>query len=167
MNKQHSYRRRRLFVDPEVQSGMLSRLVVYWLCSALFITLPLAFVYTLMDSSMLWINHVVDVWVFHWPIFATMTVMFPFAYYDLLKFSNRFVGPIFRLRAELTNIFETGETRRIKFRTKDYWQDVAEGFNRLVTRIDELEQQLAKEQPPVSHESKAVPQDSQTVPQDS
>lgn len=141
MNK---FRRCRLFVDKEVQTGILKRIVIYWLFSVLFITLPVAFVYTIFDSSRLWITHYVDVWKQHWPLFATMTLMVPFAFYDFLKYSNRFVGPIYRLRTELKRIDTTGELRSIKFRDKDFWSDLATGFSRLTLRISELEKKLAK-----------------------
>lgn len=142
MQKRHL--RRRYFVDPKVQTGLLKRIAFYWTASILFLTLPIAFAKVLAEPSVFFLDHIVNVFTTHWPVLAMLMFFLPFAMNDAIKFSNRFTGPVFRLRSELRN-FEAGQCLKpIKFRQGDYWHDLAEGINRVGKRLNELEEQRTK-----------------------
>ena len=130
-------------VDGRVQRGIVVRLLVYWAFCLFFMVLPLAFARTFAEPETLWTTHLVQVCFDNLPVFATMSLVLPLAIYDVLKFSNRIVGPVFRLRRELEK-FQAGEDfEEISIREKDFWMDLSDGFNSLTKRISELETQLA------------------------
>ena len=131
--------RRRFFIDPDVQTGLLKRLVFYWVASLLFLTLPIAFAKTVSDPNVFFLNHVADVYLTHWPVLVMLMFFLPFAMNDALKYSNRFAGPIYRLRCELKNFEDGNRLKPIKFRNGDFWHDLASGINRVTARLNELE----------------------------
>lgn len=134
--------RKRYFIDPAVQAGLMKRLVVYIGASMIFLTLPLAFAKTVMHPEIMFTEHVLTVYATHWPILLMMVAFLPFALNDAVRFSNRFAGPIYRLRCELKRFENSQPMNRIKFRKRDFWHDLAESMNRVSTRISELETQL-------------------------
>lgn len=131
------------FIDNEVQTGLLRRLAMYWFASILFITLPLAFIKMATQPNVFFLDHVADVFYVHWPLLGMLVLFLPMAMNDAIKYSNRFAGPVYRMRTELKK-FDLGEpVPRIKLREHDYWHDLAEGINRVTARLNELESQLA------------------------
>lgn len=138
-------KRKSLFVDSTVQTGIIWRLVIYSFAGTLFIVLSLAFAKTFAEPERLFIDHVVNVCRQHWPVFLAGMALLPFAIYDVIKFSNRFVGPIYRIRQELKSFSAGKELRKITFREKDFWTDLSDGLNGLTERIQELEQKMAED----------------------
>lgn len=131
--------RKRLFVDKYAQGTVLLRIFVYWFSCLLFASVPLVIVRTVAEPDRLLVAHVAPVWSQYWPILITTTLLLPFLLYDALKVTNRFAGPIFRLRRELRRFEEGAEIGPIRFRDRDFWQDLAEQTNRLVERVEEAE----------------------------
>lgn len=137
-------KRRQLFIDPQVQTPLVKRLLVYWLAMAAFVTLPIAISQTIAQPNRLLYQHYLDTLRSHWPILLTLSVMLPFLIYDTLKFSNRFAGPMFRMRREL-NRFAQGETiPPIRLRPNDFWRDFAVQLNDLMERVRAAEQKAAE-----------------------
>ncbi len=132
--------RQRYYVDTEVQFDLLKRIVYYGLASILFLTLPIAFAKTLSEPDIFFIDHIGNVFRNHWPVLMMAVFFIPFAMNDVLKFSNRFVGPIYRIRAELKNFEIGGKLKPIAFRDDDYWHDLASGLNKIRQRLNELEE---------------------------
>ena len=137
-------KRKYRFVDHSVQTGIIRRLVFYSIAGTLFIVLSLAFAQTFGEPEQLFVDHVANVCRKNWPVFLAGMALIPFAIYDVIKFSNRFLGPIYRLRQELKSFSAGQELRRITFREKDFWTDLSDGVNRLTERIQELEQEAAE-----------------------
>ena len=134
--------RSRTFIDPEVQTAIVYRVMTYWLAGIMFILMPLTLSNTLMDPSVHIVSHFCGVVVRYWPILLMMFLLLPLAIYDVNRFSNRFVGPIYRVRKVLEDFEETGKLEHFKFREKDYWQDLATQLNAVSSRISELENEL-------------------------
>jgi hypothetical protein len=85
------------------------------------------------------------------PLLLVMFMLIPVYLRDVLKVSNRFAGPMKRLRATLRDLADGKVGQRMKFRPGDFWQETAEDFNRfyakyneLKRRCEELEQRLAE-----------------------
>jgi len=139
MNKS---KRKQTFIDPEVQTAIIKRIVTYWLAGIMFILMPLTLSNTWMQPDVHIVSHFTSVVMQYWPILLMMFLLLPLAVYDVNRFSNRFVGPIYRLRKVLENFEETGKLEKFKFREKDYWQDLAGQINSVSQRIEELERKL-------------------------
>ncbi len=78
----------------------------------------------------------------YWPVVLMMFIMLPVVLYDVNRFSNRFAGPIYRVRKELEKFEETGQIPKIKFREKDYWQDLAVQMNIVSEHMRQLENEV-------------------------
>ncbi len=131
--------RRQLWVDPDVQGLILRRVVLYWIACLLFVSIPHAIVLSFTDPSRIFFQHVGDVWIQYWPILLTATILLPFVLYDALRFSNRFAGPVYRLRRELKNYIQGESYKDIKFREGDYWPDLADCCNQIVRKAENSE----------------------------
>jgi hypothetical protein len=68
--------------------------------------------------------------------------VFPAFMLDTIRFSNRFVGPISRLRRHLIELSQDGETSDISFRDNDFWQTVAVEFNHVNARFRAQQQEI-------------------------
>ncbi|MCA9232241.1 MAG: hypothetical protein KDA57_16455 [Planctomycetales bacterium] len=138
-------RRRKYYVDNQVQSALVGRVIRYWLLS-LFIVGTLTFLGWMFVypgiGSLVGPGAVLPeaVPVFVMGIISTCLLL-PWALRDLIRFSNRFVGPILRIRRVMKEFAEGKAVAAIHLREGDYWQDLADVFNQLLERYqtDELE----------------------------
>jgi nitrogen fixation/metabolism regulation signal transduction histidine kinase len=72
------------------------------------------------------------------PILAVMFLLLPVFLRDTLKMSNRFAGPMYRLRTALRMVSEKESCGPIKFRKGDFWQDAASDFNTMLGELQML-----------------------------
>ncbi len=78
------------------------------------------------------------------PIILTSLVLVPLVMLDVVATSNRFVGPLFRMRRSMRELASGQPVEPIHFREKDFWKDVANEFNLVLARVQELEKELAE-----------------------
>ncbi len=134
--------RKRLSVDDQVQGAISRRLGLYFCTALVFMLLPSTIARTFLEPERLFLTHLWDVIWEYWPLLLTLTAAMPFVFYDTLKLSNRFAGPIYRLRRQLQR-FGSGEViSPIKFRDDDFWQDLATEVNTLLERVRAAEEPL-------------------------
>ncbi|MCH7729704.1 MAG: hypothetical protein IH991_25015, partial [Planctomycetes bacterium] len=69
------------------------------------------------------------------PTMLAMLVLAPIFIRDLCKMSNRFVGPMARLRRAMHDLANGSEVSPIHFRKRDFWQEMAHDFNRIAKQI--------------------------------
>jgi hypothetical protein len=62
--------------------------------------------------------------------------LLPVAVVDMILFSNRFAGPILRLRQGLQGLAKGREGRPIRFRSGDLCQDLGHDFNLVLERVN-------------------------------
>jgi nitrate/nitrite-specific signal transduction histidine kinase len=131
-------------VDHDVQGGLLGKAACYWLLS-------LAVVGSLNILGWIFVAPGIDVLVQmrqHLPsLFGTLFValvssliVLPVLLYDLTKYTNRFAGPIYRLQRGMNDVADGKFVPPMVFRDGDSWQDLADSFNRIVARLEVLEQ---------------------------
>ena len=68
--------------------------------------------------------------------------IFPAFLLDTIRFSNRFVGPVGRLRRYLRQLGEEGNTEPLNFRGGDFWAEMAEEYNVVAKRVDDQEKEI-------------------------
>jgi hypothetical protein len=51
-------------------------------------------------------------------------------------FTNHIAGPIFRLIREMQKLSTNGTSERVVFRKNDYFQDLADAYNKVVDRVE-------------------------------
>jgi hypothetical protein len=122
-------RRKQLFLD-RVQSVLIMRVISYWLFCLLAGMLMACLWLAWSDppaSSGEMLNRVLHT---YGPVFAATLIVVPLVVVDVLRLSNRFVGPAHRLRQALKQAAEGQAVRPIQFRENDFWRDAADNFNR-------------------------------------
>ncbi len=134
-------RRARSFVDPEVQGGLLRKIAIHW--TLLFVVNALALViwvrmFEQPESS--WTATFGDCVRRFLPFFVITILLIPAFIWDTLKITNRFAGPILRLRSAIASASRGQTVEPLHFRNNDFWQEIAEDFNGLVKRQQENHQ---------------------------
>jgi methyl-accepting chemotaxis protein len=135
-----------LFVDRQVQGALLFRIAVYWCFSVLAVCLITLCVQAISypDRQFLEYFAFTDFFVQYAPIVLASLVLVPLIMFDVVATSNRFVGPLLRMRRSMRALAGGQEVEPIYFREKDFWQDVAQEFNLVVGHVEELKQELAE-----------------------
>jgi nitrogen fixation/metabolism regulation signal transduction histidine kinase len=54
---------------------------------------------------------------------------------DFVQFTNRFAGPVLRLRAAMRQVARGEAAPPLSFRDDDFWQELAADFNRIAARL--------------------------------
>jgi len=138
-----SIQRKRYLVDRPIQLQIAGRVAIYWGAGMMFVILPLALIRTI--SGGLFANNILHVCSDYWPVFAMMLALLPFAIVDSIRFSNKFAGPIYRLRTDLKRYEEGEKIEPIRFREGDCYTDLPDSINALISKVDDLESMVAKE----------------------
>ncbi len=138
--------RRRLFVDRQVQGALLFRIAIYWCFSVFAICLITLCGQAIMYPNRPFLDYFAfgDFFVQYGPIIVTSLVLVPLVMVDVVATSNRFVGPLFRMRRSMRALAAGEPVEPIYFRDKDFWKDVANEFNLVLVRVEELEKELAE-----------------------
>ena len=136
------FRRRTHFVDKDVQGALAIRVIVYWAACLWGIFCVLAGFPVFVTS---WLappgvpspgEIVADTWSDFWPAMLASLLMLPLLIKDVIRTSNRFVGPFFRLRGAMRKLAEGEPVADIRFRKNDFWYEVAEDFNKIAARVN-------------------------------
>ncbi len=137
-------KRRQLFVDQKVQGALVLRAALYWVCSLVTMTLILISWRMLTGPARAIHTHLDDLWYQYAPAVVVSLVLLPIIVYDSVRMSNRFAGPMYRLRRCLRQLAAGERIQPIHFREGDFWHDFADDFNQLLARVEQLEAQAAK-----------------------
>lgn len=129
--------RGRLYIDRDVQRALVVQLIKHWLIFVTVLTGILFALETLSDPQISFSRHFTSLWQRHAPLLIVIVALFPVFAYDSIKLSNRFAGPILRLRNALRESAFGAEAKPIHFRKDDFWQDIAASYNVLVERLNE------------------------------
>ena len=136
--------RRKLFVDAHVQGALLYRIAIYWCFSVLAICLITLCAQAITHPNKAFLDYFAfsDFFVQYGVVVLTSLVLVPLIMFDVVAISNRFVGPLFRMRRSMRELAAGEEVEPIHFRAKDYWQEVAQEFNLVLARVQHLEKEL-------------------------
>ena len=58
-----------------------------------------------------------------------------------MKLSNRFAGPVMRLRESINSLAQGEPVKELTFRDNDFWRELSEDFNRIAQRTNSTEAQ--------------------------
>ncbi len=131
--------RTRLLVDPKVQWSIAGRVFLHWLLFFICITAISSMVRMFSAvGEQPFAEAVRSALIAQIPIVGVMLMLLPVFLRDTLKLSNRFAGPMYRLRTALQGLKEARAVEPIKFRTGDFWQEAAADFNFLLQEIKQL-----------------------------
>jgi len=131
----HKRVRKRLFVDAKVQGTFVLRVVCYWFLCLGTITLMLLCWRVLTGPARLFYTHLDELWYQFGPALVASFVLLPLIIVDVIRVSNRLVGPLLRLRGSMRDLARGEKVRPIRFRRGDFWPEFAEEFNALLERV--------------------------------
>ncbi len=135
--------RKQLFVDPKVQGALVLRVVLYWVVCVITITLMLLCWRILTGPARMFYTHFGEMWFYYGPAVVASSLLLPLVIVDIVRMSNRFTGPLLRLRRGMRALARGEAVEPIRFRDEDYWQEFAQEFNTLAAKLrgtgDDLE----------------------------
>jgi hypothetical protein len=128
-------RRKRSFVDPTVQGGLVLRIAIYWVVFMIDVALALASWWLLASPARDFNPSLREMWCVYAPVLVVSLLLLPLAILDTIRFSNRFVGPLVRLRRSMRQLACGNHVAPITFRRTEFWQDLADDFNAVLERV--------------------------------
>jgi hypothetical protein len=148
------YQRSRILVDPKVQWSIAGRILCHWGMFLLCLVSIGTMVRVIAGAGS---QPFAESWqaamVAQIPNLGVMLLLLPVFLRDTLKLSNRFAGPMYRLRTALRTVAENKPCSKIKFRDGDFWMEAATDFNTVLGKLetlqaenDALKKQLALEE---------------------
>ena len=134
--------RKKTFIDSKVQGALVRRLMLHWLVF-FAASSAIAFCLQVLSNPFLSIgNHAQNLWWTHGPFLMVMVFLLPVFVIDTIRISHRFAGPIHRLRNTIRGIANGEPTPALKFRDFDFWQGLADDFNRMVARLSKRDEPM-------------------------
>jgi hypothetical protein len=132
-------KRRRVFIDSNVQGALARRILLHWV-TFLFVASVAAFLLQVLTDPFRPIQeHARNLWQTQGPFLLVMAFLLPVFVVDTIKLSHRFAGPIYSLRRAMREIADGQSPRRLRFRHNDFWHDLCDDFNAMLTRVGLLD----------------------------
>ena len=70
-----------------------------------------------------------ETWVYCGPVVIVYLLLMPLVAVDMIRFSNRIVGPMLRLRRSMRQLARGQHVKPLAFRDNDMWRELANEFN--------------------------------------
>ena len=131
----HGFIRSRLFVDWKVQGTLIGRAVLYWLVCLTAITLWLLCWQVLSGPIRPFRAHFAELWAHFAPAFVASLLLVPLVIFDVVRMSNRFAGPMLRLRRSMRDLAAGLPVEPLRFRRDDFWREFADEFNAVAAQV--------------------------------
>ncbi len=130
--------RNKLVVNPKLQGTLLLRVVIYWLaCIATMEFFSLAWTIATGPDEPSFAAYIMN---YDWRavggrlLLATL-VLVPIVW-DMLFFSRRFVGPIFRIRGILRGVARGNKVEPVQLYPGEYWHGLVDDLNAALQHLD-------------------------------
>lgn len=138
------YQRKKNYIDSHVQGALLRRICFHWFIFFVVAAVSIILLQTLLgDPSLSLVERIQQQAAEFSLMGVVMLSLFPAFMLDTIRFSNRFVGPIARVRRHLRQLGE-GDTERCSFRDNDFWADLAEDFNGAADMVERQKTEIAE-----------------------
>jgi hypothetical protein len=136
--------RKKLFVDRKVQGALVARTILYWTACIVTVSLMILCWRIVTGPVRMFYTHLDDMWFFYGPAIVASLLLLPLVVVDILRLSNRFTGPLVRLRRSMRALTRGEHVEPIEFRSDDFWHEFADDFNALLARVQSLESTAEK-----------------------
>ncbi len=137
-------KRSQTYVDSSVQGALLRRIFVHW-CSffavAALATISLGVL--LGDPGQSFAARFGSELKSFGVIGLVMVALLPGFMLDTIRFSNRFVGPVGRLRKSLQQLKE-GQSETLAFRGTDFWVEMGNEFNAISSLVKQQQDEIVQ-----------------------
>lgn len=126
--------RRQIMIDQEVQGALIARVVWYWLgCEATVLLLHVLWRLSSGSAADPLPATTRALWELLPALLGALLVL-PVVIVDVLRLSNRFVGPVWNLRNALKRTELGDAVPPVPRRPADFWPDLLERVNRLLSQ---------------------------------
>lgn len=145
-NTMQKHVRKKNFVDSSVQGALLRRIIMHWVMYFFVAALAVICVQSMLsgaDGEPLLTRLFKEAKEFTL-VGLILLCIFPAFLLDTVRFSNRFVGPVGRLRRYLRQLGEDKNTERLSFRGGDFWSEMAEEFNAVAVIVEDQEKEIER-----------------------
>lgn len=133
-----SYKRGKVYVDNLVQGALARRIVAHWCVFFALSLISLGALELFMgDPALTLQGHLAVLWSKYAFFVILMVAILPTFVYDSMKLSNRFVGPIMRLRESIGALAKGEKVTELKFRDNDFWKELSDDFNVVAARAQD------------------------------
>ena len=137
--------RKTYLIDREVQGGLLHKAAWYWLLSIALVgsfnVLGWIFVAPGVEALVQIREQLPSFFgVLFVAVISSLAVL-PALLYDLARHTNRFAGPVSRLQRAMNDLADGKRVAPLSFRRDDYWNELADAFNRIAQRLEAVQQQ--------------------------
>lgn len=131
-------RRRKYFVDSQVQGALLRQAVYYWFWASATFAL-IIFVYRVFPALLSGKGQESGrIWYHLAPYMVASAVLFPIVIFSSIRFSNRFAGPMVRVRRTLKELARGETTPMRSFRKNDFWSDTVDDINEIAALLRQV-----------------------------
>lgn len=134
--------RQQVWIDRHVQGVLVGRVLLYWSGILIYFGLSIGCFHWWQNPEWTLSEHLGAMLEQILPCLPTLLLLLPLVIFDIVRLSNRFAGPVYRLRKHLTDLSQDTQVSPLHFRDEDYWQQLAEPINLLQQKILVLEQQI-------------------------
>lgn len=139
--------RNKLLIDKRVQGALLIRAVGYCLLNTVFLVAGFTLWQLYAGRSQPAELQARDFWAGFAPALLATLCAVPLVVVDCLRVTNRFAGPLYRMRVSMRKLARGEPVQPILFRQHDFWHEIAEEFNAAVARIERDKLAAAKGEP--------------------
>ena len=127
--------RKQYYIDSNVQGALLRRICIHWALFFFVAALAIIGLQALLGDPQKSISERIEFETSEFMFMGIVMIsLFPAFMLDTIRFSNRFVGPIARLRRLLRDL-KTGKTAHCSFRDNDFWSEMALEFNEVADLV--------------------------------
>ncbi|MCC6508717.1 MAG: hypothetical protein IT423_06400 [Pirellulaceae bacterium] len=140
-----------MLVDFEVQTSLLRKIAVHWALLLLANAVGLFFWTCLMNAPVeSWSELLVGFVRTYIPVLIISLALLPVFLVDAAKLSNRFAGPMVRIRRALSAVLSGDQVEPVQFRENDFWRSMAEDFNQALKQRGHVESDTATDNQPTT-----------------
>jgi hypothetical protein len=136
--------REQVWVDRNVQGALIARIVMYWGFALLYVGLGSACYQYYRHPDWTVLKHSTALFDQFWPWLPSAVLCLPLVIFDIVRLSNLFVGPIYRLRHHLDELNDDPNCRPLKFRDDDFWHDLVAPMHCLQSELQMLRAEVVR-----------------------
>ncbi len=133
--------RRTIFlVDRQVQGSLIARTIAYWFFFQFSAVLMLICWESYTGPARGFLTLATDLVQRYGPALLASCLLLPIVMMDVVRLSNRFVGPVVRLKGALRALAAGENVKPLLFRDNDYWRDMAGDLNEVARQLNDAKQ---------------------------
>jgi hypothetical protein len=129
-------KRSKLLVDKPTQWAIVRQSIRHWLYHSLVTIVFLAILQLLLNGVVAtWDETWRSIWPLAVSVYISLLALLPLFIHDSFNLSNRFAGPIGRVRSALRDIAQGKDYKPMQFRKGDFWPEIADELNAAVATL--------------------------------